>query len=66
LPPSAWKNQLPPRKPRIQGKGESRICGTLLGQATLPVAFYAKTFGLILTLLFPEVNEINYLLTVAG
>ena len=62
----ARKNRFPTQSQGPEGKAQSFIWSTLLGQATLQVAFYAKPFGLIRTLLFSEVNEINYLCTVAG
>lgn len=64
-PPGAWKNWLPTQSKGQRGKPESFICSTLSGQATLPLAFDAKPFGLIQTLLFAQVNEINRLCTMA-
>lgn len=54
------------RQGQEEEEAQSFIWRTLLGQATLQVAFYAKSFGLIQTLIFSEVNEINRLRTVAG
>jgi hypothetical protein len=49
-----------------KGRANRAFAAPFLGQATLPVVFYAKIFGLIQTLIFSEVNEINYLRTGAG
>ena len=59
------KSVLNPKARARGGEAQSFIWSTLLGQATLPVAFYVKPFGLIRTLLFSEINELNHLRTVA-
>ena len=62
-----WRTEKPVPNPKARARREAQsfIWSTLLGQATLQVAFYAKPFGLIRTLLFSEFNEINRLRTVA-
>jgi hypothetical protein len=65
LAPGAQKNQLPTAKPMARREGAIVHLEHAFSQATLQVAFYAKIFGLIQTLLFSEVNEINHLRTVA-
>lgn len=66
LAPKRMEKSVLDPKGKTKGKGESRIFRTLLGQATPRVTFDAKPSGLIQTLIFSEVNEINRLRTVVG
>ena len=75
---SAWMDQgehgierLAPKQmqkpiPEPKNKTKSRIGPILLGKAIPRVILYAQSFGLLETLIFSEVNEINYSRTMAG